>query len=316
MTSPDTSPRAEAQPARSPRRAIVIAVASLLGATLFWAGNYVVGAGAVESIDPLSLVLLRWALALLPLLVIAQVIERPQWRQVMAAWPWLIVLSAFGLLGYNLLLYAALEHTDAFSASLINAFNPALITLAATIFLRERLTLTAIGGVLIALAGVLVVLSGGDPATLLGTGFGTGELFMIGAIAAWTAYTITGRLAPKIPPITATALQAAITVTVLTPISLATGGPVLPATAEAITSLAFIAVFPSVLSYLLWNRALTVIPAGSAGVFLNLITVFTAAITILAGDPYTAAQVIGGLIVIAGVILTNAPSLRAGQNRP
>jgi drug/metabolite transporter (DMT)-like permease len=257
--------------------------------------------------------LLRWALALLPLLVIAQLIERPPWRQLMAAWPWLIALSAFGLLGYNLLLYAALEHTDAFSASLINAFNPALITLAATIFLRERLTLTAIGGVLIALAGVL---SGGDPATLLGTGFGTGELFMIGAIAAWTAYTITGRLTPKIPPITATALQAAITVTVLTPISLATGGPVLPATAEAITSLAFIAVFPSVLSYLLWNRALTVFPAGSAGVFLNLITVFTAAITILAGHPYTAAQVLGGLIVIAGVVLTNAPSLRVGQNRP
>jgi drug/metabolite transporter (DMT)-like permease len=71
-----------------------------------------------------------------------------------------------------------------------------------------------------------------------------------------------------------------------------------------------------VLSYLLWNRALTVIPAGSAGVFLNLITVFTAAITILAGHPYTAAQVIGGLIVIAGVILTNAPSLRVAQNRP
>jgi len=43
------------------------------------------------------------------------------WRHVLAAWPWLITLSAFGLLGYNLLLYAALEHADAFSASLVNA---------------------------------------------------------------------------------------------------------------------------------------------------------------------------------------------------
>ncbi len=314
MTAPDTSTiHTNAPPAgRTPRRAVGIAVASLLGATLFWAGNYVVGAGAVESIDPLSLVLLRWALALVPLLVIAQVVERPQWRQVAAAWPWLIALSAFGLLGYNLLLYAALEHTDAFSASLINAFNPALITLAATIFLRERLTPTAIGGVLIALVGVLVVLSGGDPAALLGTGFGPGELLMIGAIAAWTGYTVTGRLAPKVPPITGTAVQAAVTVAVLTPISLATGGPALPATAEAITSLAFIALFPSVLSYLLWNRALTVIPAGSAGVFLNLITVFTAAITILTGHPYSAAQVIGGLIVIAGVVLTNTRRRKEG----
>lgn len=298
---------------RSPRRALAVAIASLLGATLFWAGNYVVGAGAVESIDPLSLVLLRWSLAVVPLLAIAQVVERPQWRQVLAAWPWLIALSVFGLLGYNLLLYTALEHTDAFSASLINAFNPALITLAAAAFLRERLTRKAVGGVLIALAGVLLVLSNGDIGKLLQVGFGTGELVMIGAIAAWSAYTITGRLAPPLPPITATAMQAAITVVVLTAPSFAAGGPALPSTLGAIISLAFIALFPSVLSYLLWNRALTVIPAGRAGVFLNLITVFTALFTILSGHPYSMAQIAGGVIVIAGILLTSARGRRGGS---
>ncbi|MFE5838031.1 EamA family transporter [Arthrobacter sp. NPDC056493] len=85
---------------RSSRRTLTVAISSLLGATLFWAGNHIVGAGAVESIDPLSLVLLRWSLALVPLLVIAQLVERPQWRQVLAGWPWLIALSAFGLLGH------------------------------------------------------------------------------------------------------------------------------------------------------------------------------------------------------------------------
>lgn len=312
-TSTKTNTRPTPKPGRispKPGRALGIAVASLVGATLFWAGNYVVGATAVASIDPLSLVLLRWTVAVIPLLVTAQVVERPQWRQVLAAWPWLIALSAFGLLGYNLLLYAALEHTDAFNASLINAFNPALITLAAAVFLRERLTRTATGGVLIALAGVLVVLSGGDLAALLDTGFGTGELLMIGAIVAWSAYTVTGRLAPPLPPITATAVQAAVTVVVLAPVSFATGGPALPTTRDAVASLLFIAVFPSVLSYLLWNRALNVIPAGRAGVFLNLITVFTAAFTILAGHAYTAAQVVGGLIVVGGVVLTNARVLR------
>jgi drug/metabolite transporter (DMT)-like permease len=302
-------------PKRTSRRTLIVAITSLLGATLFWAGNYIVGAGAVESIDPLSLVLLRWSLAVVPLLAIAQIAERPQWRQVLAAWPWLIVLSVFGLLGYNLLLYTALEHTDAFSASLINAFNPALITLAAAAFLRERLTRRAVGGVLIALAGVLLVLSNGDLGKLLQAGFGTGELFMIGAIAAWSAYTITGRLAPPLPPITATAIQAAITIVVLTPFSLAAGGPALPSTQRAIASLAFIALFPSVLSYLLWNRALAVIPAGKAGVFLNLITVFTALFTILAGHPYTLAQIAGGVIVVAGILLTSTGRLR-GRSKP
>ena len=290
------------------RRAV--AVLSLLGATLFWAGNYVVGAGAVQSIDPLSLVFLRWALALVPLLVIAQLVERPSWRSVLAAWPWLLALSVCGLLGYNLLLYFALEHTDAFNASLINAFNPALITLAATVFLRERLTSLAVAGVLMALAGVLVVISGGNVARLVTTGFGTGEVLMVGAIVVWTAYTITGRLAPRIPPITATAVQAAVVVAILGPVRLATGGLVLPPTGTALASLLFIAIFPSVLSYLLWNRALTVLPAAGAGVFLNLITVFTAILTVLAGQVHTAAQLVGGAVVIAGVVVTNAPAFR------
>ena len=306
---------AATKPKRASRRTLTVAIASLLGATLFWAGNYIVGAGAVESIDPLSLVLLRWSLALVPLLAIAQIAERPQWRQVLAAWPWLIALSVFGLLGYNLLLYTALEHTDAFSASLINAFNPALITLAAAAFLRERLTRRAVGGVLIALVGVLLVLSNGDLGKLLQAGFGTGELFMLGAIAAWSAYTITGRLAPPLPPITATAIQAAITVVVLAPLSFVAGGPALPSTQGAIVSLAFIALFPSVLSYLLWNRALTVIPAGNAGVFLNLITVFTALFTILSGHPYTFAQIAGGVIVVAGILLTSTRG-RRGRSSP
>ncbi|GAA1680164.1 DMT family transporter [Glycomyces endophyticus] len=298
------------------RRATWIAVAALVGATLFWAGNYIVGQRAVETIDPVSLTLLRWAIALVPLAVVAQVVERPDWRAVARAWPWLLVLSASGVLGYNLFLYAALEYTDAFSASLVSAFNPALITLAAAVFLRERLTALSVGGVVAALAGVLVVLSDGDPASLLTSGFGTGELLMIGSIGAWTVYTIVGRRGPRLPAVTSTAVQAGIAVAALVPFSLAAGGPALPQSGAAMWSLLFIAVFPSVLSYLLWNRALTAIPPGRAGVFLNLITVFTAVFTILAGQPWTAAQLVGGAIVLGGVVLTNLKAFTGRGRAP
>lgn len=310
MESTAAGTRAKDPVKGSQGRRRAVAVLSLLGATLFWAGNYVVGAGAVQSIDPLSLVFLRWSLAVVPLLVIAQLVERPCWRSVAAAWPWLLSLGVLGLLGYNLLLYFALEHTDAFNASLINAFNPALITLAAAVFLRERLTPLAVAGVLMALAGVLIVISGGNLARLVATGFGAGEVLMVGAIVVWTAYTVTGRLAPKIPPITATAVQAAVVVAILGPVRFATGGLALPATGAALASLLFIAIFPSVLSYLLWNRALTVLPAAGAGVFLNLITVFTAILTALSGQVHTTAQLVGGAVVIAGVVVANAPVFR------
>lgn len=291
----------------------LLAVLALLGATLCWAGNYVVGAAAVDSVSPLDLVLLRWLVALPLLLMLAQRLERPTWSRVLAQWRWLVALSLTGLLGYPLLVYVALEHTTALSASLVNATNPALIVLAAAVLLRERLSPLTVLGVMIALVGAVVVLSRGDLGVLAGARFGAGELVMLGAVVAWTAYTIVGRAGQgrlRVPPVTAVAVQAAITVVVLAPVSVATGGPSLPMTPAAVGSVLFIAVFPSVLAYLLWSRALTDLPAGSAGVFLNLITVFVAAFTLLTGQPYSLAQLVGGLIVIVGVVVTNLPSLR------
>jgi drug/metabolite transporter (DMT)-like permease len=281
------------------------AIVSLLGATLFWAGNYVVGAHAVESLDPVSLVLLRWTIAAGPLLLIAHLVERPDWRAVLRAWPWVLGSSALGLLGYNLLLYTALQHTDAFSASLINAFNPALITLAAAVVLRERLTPLAVAGVGIALVGVLVVLSKGDLASLTTGGFGAGEALMVGAIVAWTGYTVLARRGPALPPVTSSAAQAVVAAVVMAVVAACSGGVTLPSGGPTIAATLYIAIFPSVLSYLLWNRALIVVPAAGAGVFLNLITVFTAILTIALGQPWTGAQLLGGAVVIGGVVVTN-----------
>ena len=293
--------------ARWATRATLGAVGALLGATLFWAGNYVVGAEAVRSLSPLALTLLRWAIAAVPLLILAQLLEKPDWRAVLRAWPWLLALSVTGMLGYNLLLYSALAHTSALSASLINAFNPALITLAAAIFLRERLTPRSVGGVVVALVGVVIVLTGGDVTRLVSAaGFGWGELAMLGAIAAWTAYTIIGRRAPRLPPTTSTAAQAVIAVLALLPFLAVEGAVTLPNTPAAIGALLYIAIFPSVLSYLLWNRALEVIPPSRAGVFLNLITVFTAILTLLLGQPVAPAQLVGGAIILGGIALASS----------
>lgn len=306
-------------------RSILVPVLSLVAATLFWAGNYVVGKIAIAEVSPLSLVYLRWLLALVPLFLVAQVVEHPSWRQALRAWPWLLALSVFGLAGYNFLLYAALQFTDAFNASLINAFNPALIVLASVLFLRERLSWAGVVGLLLALVGVLVILSKGSLLTLLGAQHNSGDLLMLGAIVSWTAYTIIGRRAPRLPPITSTALQAFVLVIGLTPVA-AVQGIDLPQSASGLWSVAFIAVFPSLLSYVLWNRALQTIEPAKAGVFLNLITVFAAVLTLLMGQQLALSQVIGGTIVIAGVALANkqaftrpaqpAPNGRAPQPRP
>lgn len=284
------------------RRGRSLGYLALVGATLSWAGNYLLGVIAVAETDPVSLTWLRWVIAVVPLFLIAQAIERPRWREVLRSWPRLALLGAIGVAGYNLLLYAALETETPFQLSLINAFNPALIAIAAVVFLGARLGWRGIGGIVLALAGVLWIVTAGRPLTIVEHPPRIGSLIMVGAIVAWTAYTIIGRTGPRLPPISAVAVQGAFVVVGLTPVVLLQGLR-LPETAAGAWSLAYIAVFPSIASYVLWNVALQRVPPAQAGVSLNLITVFTAIATVLLGMAITAPQIVGGVLVLAGVVL-------------
>ncbi len=276
----------------------------LILATLFWAGNFVVGQAAVQSMAPLQLTFWRWTLAALPLLFLAHVVDRPDWRAVLRHWPALLLLSALGMTAYTLLLYSALQHTSALNASLVTAANPVLIMVLAAVLLKDRPRPLGWIGLALGLAGVLLVLTGGQLQRLLTFSLGAGELLILTAITVWALYTVLARRV-AVPAVTSTALQAAIAAVALAPVAVVTGAG-FPSTQSGTWSLAFIAVFPSLGSYLLWNLALKRTSAANAGNYLNLIAVFTAIITVLLGQPITAAQIAGGVLVISGVLLTGA----------
>jgi drug/metabolite transporter (DMT)-like permease len=280
------------------------AVAFLVGATLFWAGNYVVGAAAVRSVSPLSLTYFRWVIAVGPLFLIAHLVERPAWGEVWRRWRLLLVLGVLGLAAYPLLVYQALRHTSALNAALINSFNPAVIVVVAAVVLRERVGWRGVLGVGVGAVGVMMVLTGGRLLDVMRMQYNMGDLLMLGAIGCWTAYTVLGRGMRGVPPIASTAVQALIVVLVMTPAAV-TGGVGIPGSVEGRASLLFIGLFPSVVAYLMWNSALVTIEAGRAGVFLNLITVFTAIASVAQGRALTGPQVVGGGLVLAGVVVAS-----------
>jgi drug/metabolite transporter (DMT)-like permease len=274
----------------------------LVLATLFWSGNYVVGEAAVASMTPLELTFWRWAMAAVPLLLLAQFVEKPDWRAVLRRWPALLLLSALGMSGYTLLLYGALGYTSALNASLITAANPALIVVMAIVLLGEKTTRLGWLGICLGLFGVLLVLTRGELSRVLSLSINTGELLMIGAIIVWGFYTIIARRL-DVPAIAATAVQVVMAAVSLAPFALALNVQFPDTPAEG-WSMAYIAVFPSLGAYLLWNLALKSIPPGTAGNYLNLMVVFTAIITVALGTPLTLVQVLGGTLVVAGVLLT------------
>lgn len=290
-------------------------VLALVGATLFWAFNYVLGAVAVREMTPVSLTALRWALAAVPLVVIAQVVERPDWRAVLRTWPRQAVLGVVGMLGYALFVYTALQHTSSVNASLVNALNPALIALLGAAVARRAPSRRAVVGMLVGLLGVLVVLTGGRLGALLSLDLNVGDLLMVGAIVVWSLYTVGGRALAGVPPIASTALQAAIAALVMLPFGV-TGHVHWPTGRDATVALVVIAGASSVGSYLLWNLALRRVRPAEAGSYLNLITVFTVLISAATGYALGAAQVVGGVLVLGGVLLVRERPAAGRAPRP
>lgn len=281
-----------------------LALAFLVGASLFWAINYVVGELVVRAVDPISLTFLRWAAAAVPLVFLAQFVERPDWRAVLRQWPALTVLGLVGLLGYGLLLYEALRHTTAINAGLISAANPALIAVVAVFALGEKLTWQRIAGLAISLIGVALVVTRGSLDALLSLRFNLGDLLMLGAVAAWTIYTVVMRRRTGLPPMAMLAAQAVLGTVAFAPVAIASGIQ-LPSTPDAWTGLAVIVLLPSIGSYLLWNLALRHVTATTAGISLNLLPVFTVVISLLLGAVMGPAEGLGGLLALGGVLLAS-----------
>jgi len=301
----------------------VKAAVFLVLCTLFWAGNNVIGAEALDSIDPISLSWTRWLLAAVPLVVAAQLIERPDWHDALRSLPMLGLLGLLGMTGFAALLYIALEFTSPLNASLINGLGP-MVTVALAAILpaawqggrRERITLRTAACLLLGLAGAIIVLTDGDVGALLRTGVNPGDLVMLLVISSFAFYTLLGRRVTHIPAITSVSIQTAAAVVLTAPLLLINGLH-WPTDPPGWGELGYIVLFPSIGSYVLWNAAVKRVPASTAAIYLNLMVVFPALLGLPFGYGITWAQVIGGVLVITAVILlTRARSATPVSREP
>lgn len=271
---------------------------------MFWAGNYVFGKYVVDEMSPLQMTFTRWMIAIFLLFPIAHWIERPVWKKVWQQWKILFVMGVLGIISYNFFLYWALEYTTSMNAALVNSINPAVIVLFSSLLLKEKISLKNGIGLMISLLGVLLVLTKGHLQQILHLEYNKGDLLMIVTILIWTFYSIIGKKLKSIPPISATAVSVLLGLVSLLPFVIFSDFNYDLST-PAIVGMMYIAIFPSVGSFIFWNSALRHINASQAGIYLNLITVFTAFLSLLLGQPITIVQMIGGILVFIGVYLSS-----------
>jgi drug/metabolite transporter (DMT)-like permease len=274
---------------------------------LFWAGNSVVGRAARDLVPPVALAFWRWLVAFLLIMIVAAPHLKRDRAVLVAKWPAVLALGLLGVAAFNTLLYSGLQFTTALNGLLIQSAQPPLILLAAFLLFRERASLAQIGGVLLSLAGVLVIVAGGSLDVLLQLRFNPGDALILVAALLWVLYSVLLRFRPEVHPLSFLAVTFAIGWLFILPIYAAEliGGRRIMVAPESFAALAYVAIFPSLLAYACFNRGVELIGAGRAGIFLNLMPVFGALLAVgLLGERFTLAHAIGMALIGAGILLT------------
>jgi len=280
----------------------------LLLVALFFAGNFIVSRGIQDLVPPLSLSFWRWALAFVFLLPFA---IRPFLRQqdlIRTNWKIIGALGFLGVTCFSTFVYIALYSTTVTNAVLINATNPVLIVVFSWIGFRERPSPLQMLGIALSFFGILWIISRENPASLLALHFSGGDLWILAAAAAWALYTILLRFYP------AGLSQAAFLMAIfmaglvfLIPLYLweiQARAPMILNRAS-VGGMLYLGIFPSILAYVFWNKAVGAVGANTAGVFNYLIPVFGILLAFIFFNERLQPYHVPGILLISfGIFLT------------
>ena len=293
-------------------------IGAALGTTtgLAWGGQFVIGKSAVDRVDAFHLTTVRYALAGLVLLAILVAVEgrgalRLEGRGLRLWW-----LGTLGFAGFNLLGFTGLAHARPQSASLIVALAPLLTAL--VLWQRSgvrprRATLVALA---VALAGVALVISGGDPASIVHGSLGYGDALVLGGVFSFILYTLGAAEFSDLSPLRYTALTAALgwlSIAAATGVASATGlepERSFGAYSDVWWQILYIALVGAVVAVVSWNGAVVALGPQNATLFGNLIPVTTFVIEIARGYRPGRLELFGAALAIAALVANNVLTRR------
>lgn len=290
----------------------------LLTAT-FWGGTFIAGRLLADSVAPFAAAFFRFFLASLCLYAI---VFRREGRVPMPArgqvWP-LILLGMTGVFAYNVCFFNGLQLVPAGRASIIIANNPIVISVLSALLFGEALTPTKSLGILISVAGAVIAISDGHPTVLFADGLGRGDLFIVGCVVSWSAYSLLGKHAMQtLSPLVAVAHSAAVgTLALLVPAVLE--GMLAAAPHYSLgdwTNLAYLGWFGTVLGFVWYYEGIRRIGASRASLFINFVPISAILLAhLILEEPLKPSLIVGACLVIAGVTLNHLPASRQGSSR-
>lgn len=278
---------------------------------LLWAGNIVLARGVAGVVPPVALAYWRWTGAFLLSLPFAWRLLRRDMPELMRHWRVMLLLAATGIATYNTISYIALNHTTALNVLLLQSATPLMIVALAFAIFAERPTPRQVGGIILSLCGVAVIAAHGSLAALLALRINTGDLMVIGALAIYSVYCVVLRRRPLVHPLSFLSAVMGLGSLMMLPFYLweRASGMHVEGGWDAILSMAYMAIFPSLIAYLLFNRGVELIGSNAAGHSMHLMPLFGSVLAVLFLHERFRAYHAEGIALIGGGILLASLSL-------
>jgi len=292
----------------APARQRALPYLLLLVAAASFGGNWVAARLVNFEVAPFALSFWRWAIATALLFPFAIGQLREDAPLIRRHLPELMVFGAVGAGGFTLLGYWGVSYTTAINATLLNSSLPLFVVPLSWMLLGLTVSGRQLVGLVLSLAGVLSIVSAGSLRTLERLTLNPGDFLLLGGAFLWAIYTVTLRWRPPLRSLSFlfTTLAAAAAVSLPFYLWEIWMGRTMTMTPTAAATIAYLAVFPSIVAYICWNEAVTALGPNVAGFFNPVIPVFGILFAVIfLGEPLRAYHLAGFALVLGGVVLTS-----------
>ncbi|MFP4297567.1 MAG: DMT family transporter [Spirulinaceae cyanobacterium] len=284
----------------------------LLLTAVIWGGTFIAGRVVVQEMGAFAAAFVRFAIASIALLLLLYRREKKLVFPARAQLLPLILLGLTGVFAYNAFFFLGLQTITASRAALIIALNPVAIAIGSVLFLQEKLSGLRWLGVATSVFGASIVISEGNLGALFAGNLGWGEVFLLGCVVSWCAYTLIGKSVMRgLSPLISTTYACVFGSIALALPAIAQGlfADLATLSFPATIGLFYLGLLGSAVGFNWYYEGVRQIGAAKASVFINFVPVSAVILgVLLLKEPLPLTLLLGGFFVILGVFLSNRPS--------
>lgn len=287
-------------------------------AALCWSGNHVVGRAIAGHIPPFGLAFLRLLIPIIFVWFMARPYIADDWPTIKRNPGILIFLGLLSGTFFVAGQYIGLKYTTALNVSVLNSLTPVMIIAAGAALFRDPLKPLQAIGITLSLIGVLIIIARGDVTHLKALDFNWGDLIIICNMAAWAIYSVFLRKRPNIHLMSFMLVSFVVGAVGSIPLAAIEQmmGTHFSLDWTTILAVLFVALFPGLISSILWIKGVEAIGTNRASPFVHLVPIYSAVLaSVFLGEQLRLFHVAGFAFILIGIWFVASQNAPAPQSQ-